>query len=235
MFRVIPAAARSSSFLRPALPAVSGGLRRTFHSSPAPKADDKEKKVEGKVETDFLTSATGRTGTAVLTAGLAAFAFSKELLILHEETLIIGTSLAFLYTAYKVGAEPIDTMLKERARDIYDTLSKTKIAREKALVEAIEEEASYESLPAQLSTIMDVHQDVIDLQYEYEHRKIMHDAHDLVKGKLDKIVQLESKIRTAEQAQIVDTLEAAVIQHFKNQKGDPALKDAIAALGSVKL
>lgn len=230
MFRVIPSVARSTSFLRPALPAVSGGLRRTFHSSPVPKADEKD-----KAEGDFLSSTTGRTGTAVLTAGLAAFAFSKELIILHEETLIIGTSLAFLYTAYKVGAEPIDAMLKERAREIYNTLSKSKIAREKALVAAIEEEASYESLPGQLSTIMDVHQDVIDMQYEYEHRKIMHDAHDLVKGKLDKIVQLESKIRTAEQAQIVDRLEEAVIEHFKNQKNDAVLKDAINALGSVKL
>eukprot|EP01134_Creolimax_fragrantissima_P005217 CFRG5217T1 len=227
MFRVIPTAARSASFMRPAMPAMGNTLRSSFHTSPTPKNKEESK--------DFLSTTTGKTGSVVLGAGLAAVALSKELIIFHEETLVLCTSLAFLYTAYKVGAEGLDTMFKERAREIYTSLAQSRIAKEASLKEQIEDETSYKHLPPTIAQIMDVHQDNIDLQYELELREMKHETHDLIKGKLDKIVQLEAKIRAAEQEQIVDRLEAAVTAHFRNQKADVVLKDAIAALGSVKL
>ena len=63
------------------------------------------------------------------------------------------------------------------------------------------------------------------MELELTHREMKHKAAHLIKSKLDSIVQLESKIRTAEQEQLVASLEQAVIAHFASQKVRGVLRD----------
>lgn len=56
------------------------------------------------------------------------------------------------------------------------------------------------------------------MELEVAERQMKHDAIHLVKSRLDAIVQLESKIRAAEQEQLVAALEKAVVGHFQSQK-----------------
>jgi hypothetical protein len=64
----------------------------------------------------FLESKTGKTGALVLGAGLTAAAFSKELLILHNESVVAGCFFAALFTLYRVVGGSVNDMLSERAK-----------------------------------------------------------------------------------------------------------------------
>ena len=61
-------------------------------------------------------------------------------------------------------------------------------------------------------------QNINEMELELQYRRMRHEAAHLVKQRLDTIVQLESKIRSAEQEQLVSAVETAVVNHFRSQK-----------------
>jgi hypothetical protein len=61
-------------------------------------------------------------------------------------------------------------------------------------------------------------QAIAEMELEVAERQMKHDAMHLIKTRLDAIVQLESKIRAAEQEQLVAALEKSVVAHFQGQK-----------------
>ena len=63
-----------------------------------------------------MSDKTGKTGAAVLTAGLGAYLLSQEVLILHNETVVVAAVGAVTYGIMNKAGKDIAGMLDERSQ-----------------------------------------------------------------------------------------------------------------------
>jgi len=166
-----------------------------------------------------LTSKTGQTGVAVLGTGLAAYLVSKEILILHAETVVIASLGIVTYALIKKVGGDVAASLDERAKTIQDNLSAGRVARIQHLETEIAEQESIKNMMPALGEIFNINRELNNASRELAYRSEKHEAREAAIKQLNEIVQIEAAMRAEEQSELVRQLEREVLESIKGQEG----------------
>lgn len=196
---------RASGLVR-AAPAVTRAVPTVRQLSQTPRPQN------------LLTEKTGQTGVAVLGAGLAAYLISKEIIVLHAETVVVASVAGVTYMLMKKAGPGIAAALDERAKAIADSLSVGKIKRIQKLEDDIKEQENIKSELQCTGEIYDINRELNNMQRELEYRVNKQAARDAAIKQLDEMVRISSEQRAAEQAELVAKLEKEVIEALKGQE-----------------
>ena len=139
--RVAPLAMGTQSHLQLHYPQDKQQQRQISQSLPARSA---------------LTSKTGQTGLAVLGAGVAAYLLSKEILVLHYESVVVASVAGVTYLAIKKAGGSVASALDERAKSIQETLTVSRTKKIDQLQQDIADQKSNLQLVDSVQEVFDI-------------------------------------------------------------------------------
>ncbi|XP_065838388.1 ATP synthase F(0) complex subunit B1, mitochondrial-like [Oscarella lobularis] len=200
--------------------------RKDAQASVTPSGDNKTLR-------QLIEEKTGKSGPWVLGAGLAAYAVSKEILIIHSETLVVASVLGVGYYLMKRVGGPLSEYLDQSSQEILETMNSGRVAQMRDLEECIEAEKNVEDIYSIRKDIFDIlkQNNVIALETEYRRRQAQ--VASEVTKRLNYQVDLENLERRLEQDYIVDYVEKAVKASITPQQEADTLNQCISDLRSL--
>ena len=159
-----------------------------------------------------------KTGVVATGTGLAAVAISKELLLLHPETIVLGAFAGMVVLLHKQLSPVVANELDTRAEDIRKTLAAAGEARKSALLGEIETTKSTAEIVDVTKEVFALTKEITTMQAEIRQRELKRAIGAQFKSKLDYIAQLEAQKRALEQAKIVEHLRARVLEAIQDPK-----------------
>eukprot|EP00794_Sanderia_malayensis_P012848 gene12848-14170_t len=205
-------------------------LNTTAKSNSAETAVDTPK---SKSFWDVYKDKAGLSAPTVFGVGLASFLLSKEIFIIHEETLLAAVMGGTIYWMVKSFGKQVADGLDSYSQNILDTMNEGRMAKIQALKEAISEEKSIEEVYSSRETIYNILEENNTMNLEIEYRKNLHHVHDEVKKRLDYQLELQNLKTQLEQAHIVGWVEDAVIKSITTQQEKDALTQCIKDINSL--
>eukprot|EP00056_Hartaetosiga_gracilis_P013885 m.234090 g.234090 ORF g.234090 m.234090 type:complete len:218 (-) comp13912_c0_seq9:279-932(-) len=181
---------------------------------------------------DLLMSKTGQTGAAVLTAGMAAYLVSQEVIILHNETVVVAALGAVTYGLIKNVGGSIGAQLDERAQNIYNAINAGKNARIAALEAEIENQKAVKASFEGIADFFDAVRTYEDVKRELAFREEKLNVYNDAVTALDRMVSVEASVRAKEQAEIVNWLMAEIPKSLVG-KEDAILENCITELDAM--
>lgn len=168
---------------------------------------------------NVLASKTGQTGAAVLGGGLAAYLISKEILILHAETVVIASLGLVTYALIKKLGGDVAASLDERAKNIHDALNQGRSKRIQQLEAEIADQESVRNMMQGIGEIFTINRELNNANRELIFRTEKHEAREAAVKQLNEIMQIEAAMRAEEQSELVRQLEREVLESIKGQEG----------------
>jgi len=222
----------ASRHVKPSIPAIT----RLCSNQPV-KTNDETPEF-GKFFKDvseLLHSKTGETGKITLGAGLAAYILSKEILVIHEETVLAlvlgGTVLWLIRLAGKGIAEYLDGY----SQGILDMFNEGRDKSIQGITQAIEDEKAVEGQLACRTDIVEVMRENNAMSLELEYRNRLHEVAREVKKRLDYQYEIETLQRKIEQEHIIDWIERQVIKSITPQQEKESINQCIKDLKTMAM
>ncbi|EDQ85106.1 uncharacterized protein MONBRDRAFT_38997 [Monosiga brevicollis MX1] len=204
-------------------------LRSAAQAGPVSVLASRGLKISTPQQSALLESKTGKTGAAVLGFGLAAYLASKEILILHSETVVVASIAAVTYGLMSKAGKDIASGLDERAQAIQEGLEKGRVARIAAIEKEIAQQEQLKASVSNLQEIYDVNRELASATRELAYRTELHAARDNALANLKDMVAIEQSQRQAEQNEIANWIEAEVLKALEG-KEEALMKQSIADL-----
>eukprot|EP01147_Barroeca_monosierra_P004555 gene4555-6757_t len=170
------------------------------------------------ISQNLLADKTGKTGAAVLTAGLGAYLVSQEILILHNETVVVASVGAVTYGIMKKAGKDIADMLDDRAKGILDSVSAGRRAQIQAIEKQIEEQKALKQSMEGVPDFFDAVREYEALRRELSFRQEQYNAYQSTIDKLDNMVAIESSVRSREQDEIIRFLSEEIPKAIKGKE-----------------
>ncbi|KAL9984846.1 hypothetical protein ACROYT_G007183 [Oculina patagonica] len=219
-------AARLLAHARPSVPATTRLMCQV-----TPKKD--ETPEFGQFFRDvssMLKEKTGETGHKLLAGGFLTYILSKELLILHDETLLAAVMLGTVYFLYTKISQPVADMLDERSQEILDMYNEGRNSQIDALTKSIEEEKKIEYMLTARKDIVEIMRENNVMSLELEYRNRLHEVVREVKKRLDYQAEMEAFQRKTEQDHIIDWVEREVVKSITPQLEKDSVSQCIKDL-----
>lgn len=185
-------------------------------------------------KSNLLASKTGNLGTGLLGGALAAYLISKEIIVLHYESVVVLSMGTVTYLAIKKAGGGIGDMLDDHSKGIYTTLKESRTKRMAQIEADIAEQKAVPSMLEGLGEFFNVNREINDIAREIEFRTHKQEAYSAAIKELNGVIKLEASERAREQADLVNALEAAVLAGLKGQEG-AILKQCIADIEKLSL
>lgn len=182
---------------------------------------------ESKSVWEIYKDKAGLSAPTVFGIGLSAYLLSKEVFIIHEETvlaLVMGGTI--FYLVKKFGKQVADG-LDDYSQNILDSMNAGRQAKIKALEEAIADEKSVEDVYSCRDQIYEILKENNTMQMEAEYRANVNRVYEEVKKRLDYQVDLQQLKKNLEQEHIVNWLESAVVKSITPQQEKESLSQCI--------
>eukprot|EP00054_Salpingoeca_dolichothecata_P015512 m.89573 g.89573 ORF g.89573 m.89573 type:complete len:220 (+) comp21528_c1_seq1:2-661(+) len=186
-----------------AAPVTAAVANRNFSTTPTPR---------------FLSEKTGQTGATVLGLGAAAYLLSKEVVILHSETVVVVSMAGVTYGLVKYAGGEVAAMLDERAQNIHNNLSQGRNNRIAALEAEIATQEGIKEMLNSVDEIYDIHRELNAMEREVAFRMDKKSARDAAVKQLTEIIAIEASERANEQKELVAQLRADVLAGLKGQE-----------------
>ena len=176
---------------------------------------------------DFLSDKTGVTGAWTLGAGLTAVAISKEILIIHNET-IVGISIAgVIYWLYKKIGPQVAEYLDNSSKEILDNLNQGRNEAIESLKASIKAEENMEVMLQCRTDAFEILRENGGLAREEEYRRRQLNVYNEVRRRLDYQLEMEKTEKMLQQEHLVDWIQRAVTQSL-TAKTDQSLPQCIS-------
>eukprot|EP00118_Oscarella_pearsei_P024649 m.306505 g.306505 ORF g.306505 m.306505 type:complete len:235 (+) comp41315_c0_seq1:111-815(+) len=222
------ALSRGCSWLGP-LRTTSALGPRWFFSTPAKQTNDQQMQAD-KTMRQLIEEKTGKTGPWVLGAGLAAYALSKEILIIHSETLVVGSVLGVGYYLMRKFGGQVGQYLDEQSQEILDNMNTGRVEQMRELERCIEAEKNVEDIYSIRKDIFDVLRQNNSMALETEYRRRQAQVTAEVAKRLNYQLDMEGLERRLEQDYIVDYLVKAVMASITPQQEKDTLTQCFSDL-----
>eukprot|EP00999_Lentomonas_sp_LEN2_P000369 NODE_1370_length_887_cov_17.352632_g1324_i0.p1 GENE.NODE_1370_length_887_cov_17.352632_g1324_i0~~NODE_1370_length_887_cov_17.352632_g1324_i0.p1 ORF type:complete len:236 (-),score=54.45 NODE_1370_length_887_cov_17.352632_g1324_i0:68-775(-) len=187
-----------------------------FNQNTAPA--DAEKKAEEVMQKVPSNSILKTTGVIAAGAGLSAFAVSKEILILHAETLVVVNFMAMTYFLYTQLREPVANYIDSEIDEVRNNLEASRI-------EKIKETEELASRISEMSVYEQYCNDVVGITTEtIKNQAVLFDYNRQVKyqkafqQKLEQVRVLEQRFRSEEQKALLQHLRSSTAEAAKDPK-----------------
>lgn len=183
----------------------------------------------------FIDTSTGKTGAVVLAAGAGVAAFANDMIVLaHPENVVVLTFFSFLTVMYKKVGPILNKALDDEVINIAKKMNQASVTHQKQTEENIALLKVCTELPTYLASTHEANKKMIQMSIDIKQREKYDGAANLLKSRLETISNLESKIKAAEQADLVNAVERAVINHFKTQKNEAVVSNGVKQLSEIK-
>lgn len=224
----IGGAARLLAHAKPSVPATT----RLMCQVPAQQTEDKPHEF-GQFYRDVSSSLkekTGETGHKLLAGGFLTYILSKEILILHDETLLAVVMFGTMYVVYLYTSQPIASFLDSYSQGILDKFNEFKEARMQFYIDNIKEAKEFEHFISARTDIVEILRENNAMALELEYRNRLHEVARQVKKRLDYQAEIEAFQRRNAQQHIVDWVEKEVVKSISPQLEKESVSQCIRDL-----
>ncbi|CAH3104512.1 unnamed protein product [Pocillopora meandrina] len=224
----IGGAARLLAHAKPSLPATT----RLMCQVPAQQTEDKPQEF-GQFYRDIsslLKEKTGETGHKLLAGGFLTYILSKEILILHDETLLAVVMFGTMYWVYLKVSQPVADFLDSYSQGILARFNGYKEKRIEMLTSTIEEASQVEYLHSARTDIVEIMRENNAMSLELKYRNRLHEVAREVTKRLDYQAEIEAFHQRNAQAHIVDWVEKEVVKSISPQLEKESVSQCIRDL-----
>ncbi|XP_031552711.1 ATP synthase F(0) complex subunit B1, mitochondrial-like [Actinia tenebrosa] len=232
--RVAPGVSRLLQCAKPSAPALTRLCQTKVQESKdeTPEFGQFLRDVSAKIK-----EKTGETGHLLLFGGLGAYALSKEILCIHEETYLAAVMAGTFIWVIKKTGKPVAEALDNYSKEILDSFNVSRNQQVDSLQTAIENEKKLDEMLLCRIDIAEILKENNVMSMELEYRNRLHSVHKEVKKRLDYQLEIEQFKRKVEQDHIIDWVEKEVIKSISPQQEKESIsqciKDLKAIAGSV--
>ena len=175
-----------------------------------------------------------KTGVVATGVGLTAVAISKEFLLLHPETIVLGAFAGMVVFLHQQVTPIVANELDTRADEIRKHLNAAGDARKANLLNEIEATKGNTETVGITKEIFAISKDITVLQAQIRERELRRAIGTQIKFKLDYIAQLEAQKRQLEQQKVLEALRARVAEAIQDPKfQNELLKKVVVDLESL--
>ncbi|KXJ26032.1 ATP synthase F(0) complex subunit B1, mitochondrial [Exaiptasia diaphana] len=177
-----------------------------------------------------LKQKTGETGHLMLFGGLGAYALSKELFVIHEETYLAAVMAGTFIWVIKKSGSSVAELLDNYSKEILDNFNLSRNQQIDALNNAIANEMKLDDMLLCRIDIAEILKENNVMGMELEYRNRLHNVKNEVKKRLDYQLELENFKRKTEQDHIIDWVEKEVIKSITPQQEKESINQCIKDL-----
>ena len=222
--------ARRLQILRPICPTY---FHVRFSSLTKPDPKERALKLLNSVPGSSLLS---KTGTLTVGTGLVAFLISKELILLHSETLVLACFIGVIYLLYKNTSGLVTKELDSRTEELRKSLSAGRERTRVSLEDQIRHALEAKELTNIQKDLMEVTKEIVIGQQELAARGVRHRIANQIRHRLDYIATLEAQIRQAEQRSLLERVQNRVMMAIQDPKiQESLLQKSVAEVESAAL
>ncbi|KAJ7379228.1 ATP synthase F(0) complex subunit B1, mitochondrial [Desmophyllum pertusum] len=225
----IGGAARLLAHARPSIPATTRLMCQVPQKEETPEFGQFFRDISG-----LLKDKTGETGHKLLAAGLLTYVLSKEILIIHDETLLGAVMFATVYAIYRKVSQPVADYLDARSQEILDLFNEGRNREIDALKKGIEEDKKIEYMLTTRTDIVEIMRENNAMALELEYRNRLHEVAREVKKRMDYQSEIEIFKRKVEQEHMVDWMEREVVKSISPQLEKDSVSQCIKDLKDLK-
>eukprot|EP01137_Pigoraptor_chileana_P028014 Opistho-2@11406 len=175
----------------------------------------------------------GSTGVVTLTAGVLAFLVSKEYIVFHHETVLVGTFSTVVYGLYRAMGDSVGQSLDARIEQIRQNLNSARVQERTAINEEIAALASIPNIEEFNKLQFDVYRELNTLTNEIARREAEAEFYRDIKFKLDTLVKLRNENRRREQERIVSLVTSQIGGGLTAAQDAALFKDSLQKLQSL--
>eukprot|EP01136_Pigoraptor_vietnamica_P030901 Opistho-1_new@90757 len=172
----------------------------------------------------------GSTGVVTLTAGVLAFLISKEYIVFHHETVLIGTFSATVYGIYRAAGDAIGKGFDDRIEAIRKGLNQARVQQRASINEEINALQAVPSIDEFNKLQFDVYREMNTLTHEIARREAEASFYKDVKFKLDTLVKIRGESRRREQERIINLVTSALGGKLTAAQESAIFKDSLDKL-----
>ncbi|EDV26906.1 expressed hypothetical protein [Trichoplax adhaerens] len=206
---------------------------RCISQSPRLAKENAVQTTSNRTLKELIEEKTGTSGPYVLGGGILAYLLSKEMLVLHTETLIALSIFGVSYGIIRKVGKPTAEFLDQQGDEILDTLNEGRNMQMERLQEAIEAEKGIERMFDSRNEIFEVMKENNAMKLELEYRKRQQHVYEEVKKRLDYQVEVEQTKRRQEKEHIVGWLEQEVVKSISAQQEKDFLSQCFVDLKAI--
>eukprot|EP00040_Diaphanoeca_grandis_P038240 m.256110 g.256110 ORF g.256110 m.256110 type:complete len:218 (-) comp34068_c0_seq1:263-916(-) len=175
---------------------------------------------------------TGQTGLAVGGVGLGAFLMSKEIIVIHSETVVVVALGIMTKVLYDKAGPGIAEFLDGRSDGVLGSMSEGAVAKKNGVEEALAiAKATPESLSG-VADLFDIARELDAINRELAFRDVQHDTRNAAVKELEDFIKIESDVKAAEQSEMIAALQFEILNGLKGQEG-AILKQCVADLAAL--
>lgn len=189
------------------------GLRYLSTQQPEPKA-----KANSIIDALPGNSYLSKTGLLATTAAAAVYGISNELIIIHDETILVATFAAFTALAAKFIAPLYTEWADGEIKKVNDLLNQSRTKHVTAVKDRIESVSQLKDVVSTTEALFAISKETAQLEAEtFELKQKIAVAHE-AKATLDAWVRFEQHQRQQEQEQLVKSVLEKVNKELENPK-----------------
>lgn len=185
---------------------------------------------------DALPGNSGLTKTGILATGTAAavYAISNELYVINEESILLGTFVAFSAIVAKYVAPLYKDWADSRIQSVTDILNSSRTKHVEAVKSRIESVSELKDVVDTTKVLFEISKETVELESKaFELKQKVEIAHE-AKSVLDSWVRYEASVRQLEQQQLATTVIAKVAKELSNAKfQDKVLQESVAEVEKI--
>lgn len=186
---------------------------------------DPKQKANSIIDALPGNSLISKTGILASTAAAAIYGISNELIVLHDETILVLTFGTFTALIAKFVAPLYTEWADGEIKKVNDLLSDSRTKHVAAVKERIESVSQLKDVVATTKQLFDVSRDTAKLEAEnYELKQKIAVAEE-AKSTLDSWVRFEQKQRQLEQEQLIKS----VLDKVNKEIGNPKFQERVLA------
>jgi F-type H+-transporting ATPase subunit b len=186
-----------------------------FSSLTKPDPKERALKLLNLVPGSSLLS---KTGTLTVGTGLVAFLISKELILLHSETLVLACFIGVTYLLYKNTSGLVTKELDARTEELRKSLSAGRERTKASLEEQIHHALEAKEMTNIQKDLLEVTKEIVKGQQELAAREVRHRIANQIRHRLDYIATLETQIKQAEQRSLLERVQNRVMLAIQDPK-----------------
>lgn len=164
-----------------------------------------------------------KTGILATSTAAAVYAVSNELYVVNEETILLGTFIAFAAIVSKVVAPLYKDWADERIKSVTEILNSSRVKHVDAVKERIASVSELKDVVDTTKVLFEVSKETVELEAQAFELKQKVDLAAEAKAVLDSWVRYEASVRQLEQEQ----LAATVISKVEKEVSSPAFQKKV--------
>lgn len=187
-------------------------------STPPPTPEEPKSKASSIIEALPGNNALSKTGILGTSAAAVVYAISNELYVLNDESILLGTFLAFSALVVKYLAPGYKDWADSRVKNVQDILNASRTKHVDAVKHRINSVGELQNVQDITNVLFQVSKETVQLEAQAFELKQRVELAREAKSVLDSWVRYEASVRQLQQKQLAESVISKVQAELQNPK-----------------